>query len=149
MQTIGRLPHHTLQNLMPPRNTLRQPLPQSHSEQRLGEVLLQILASVPGVLVREHGHTRPDAVDVLACASGNTWSRAARRKKRDAMGDEAEEAAQRVVQLVCRIRCERRGDSMELVSDWVSGRDRGLFESFTSHVQRKVVAAVAAEQTAR
>ena len=48
-----------------------------------------------------------------------------------------------VVHLVCRIRCEREvaqgGAKVLLVFDWVAGEDRGLFESFTSHVERKVL----------
>ena len=127
---------------MPPRNTLHQPLPQARSALQAGEVLSGVLGSVEGVSVKPHERAGPEAVDVMVYASGNTWSRAARRKKRDAMETEEGTGAQSV-QLVCRIRCE--GDVGEVVMhlDWVAGRDRGLFEGFTSHVQRRVVAMLA------
>lgn len=79
-------------------------------------------------------------------AAGCTWSRAARRRKRDsdAMLTDADGAPQ----LVCRVRCEKRAGGggeggeggAQLVFDWLRGRDRALFEGFASHVGRKVVA---------
>ena len=82
-----------------------------------------------------------DAVNLIVQASSNTWSRAARRKKRDAMDTDVGETP--LVRLVCRIRCQEKERCVEMLVDWVAGRDRALFEGFASHVQRKVGAALA------
>ena len=54
-----------------------------------------------------------------------------------------EGAGAQSVQLVCRIRCEGVVGDVVMRLDWVAGKDRGLFEGFASHVQRKVVATLA------
>lgn len=85
------------------------------------------------------------AVSAAAC----TWSRAARRRKRDSDAMDAD--AYGAPRVVCRVRCEERAGGGEgegekgekggqLVFDWLRGRDRALFEGFASHVGRKVVA---------
>lgn len=83
------------------------------------------------------------AVSAARC----TWSRAARRRKRDSDAMDAD--ADGAPQLVCRVRCEERSgggegeggeEGAQLVFDWLRGRDRALFEGFASHVGRKVVA---------
>ncbi|KAI0799986.1 S-adenosyl-L-methionine dependent methyltransferase [Fomes fomentarius] len=136
---IGRLPHHGLQSLMPPRNTLQQPLPRVTSVEEVLPILSSVLASISGVSVVERSGT---PADVVASATGNTWSRAARRKKQEAMQVEGMHPAETA--LVCRIRCERdgaqSGSRVLLTFVWVAGKDRGLFESFASHVERKMVA---------
>ena len=123
---------------MPPRNTLQQPLPRETNLAEVAPRLSSVLASIPGVSVT----ARPaPGVDVVVSSTGNTWSRAARRKKQEAM--QVEDGAPVEIQLVCRIRCQReaaRGESgTVVVIDWVKGTDRALFESFASHVQRKML----------
>ena len=73
---------------MPARNTLQQPLPQARSLKQAGQVLMQVLGSIEGVSAKQNGHVEPEGIDVMAYALGNTWSRAARRKRRDAMETE-------------------------------------------------------------
>ncbi|KAI0686553.1 S-adenosyl-L-methionine dependent methyltransferase [Earliella scabrosa] len=135
---IGRLSHHGLQSIMPPRNTLHQPLPRETNVAEIAPRLSSVLASIPGVSVTAR---LAAGVDVVVSSTGNTWSRAARRKKQEAM--QVEDGAPVDIQLVCRIRCEReaaRGESgTVVVIDWVKGTDRALFESFASHVQRKML----------
>ncbi|RPD52939.1 S-adenosyl-L-methionine dependent methyltransferase [Lentinus tigrinus ALCF2SS1-7] len=141
---IGRLSHHALQSILPPRNTLVQPLQQAASPAQVVPILTSVLASVDGLTVRQKS-PESGAADVIATAYGNTWSRAARRKKRDAMPVEMDSRAQSEVQLVCRTRLgSNLGEesAVTLVFDWVAGKDRGLFESFASHVERKVVGAL-------
>ena len=102
---------------------------------------MQVLGSIEGVSAKGIGQAEPNGADVVVYALVNTWSRAARRKRRDAM--ETEEGGEgQVAQLVCRIRCDSEATSVAMVLDWVAGRERGLFESFASHVQRKVVGAL-------
>ncbi len=139
VQRIGRLPHHGLQSVMPPRNTLQQPLPRATSVEEVLPILASVLASISGVSVLKRLGT--PAV-VVTSATGNTWSRAARRKKQEAMQVEGIHPVE--VALVCRIRCQKdvaqNGSRVLLTFDWVAGKDRGLFESFASHVERKMVA---------
>ena len=108
-------------------------------------ILSSVLASVDGLIVRQLSPEKRFS-DVVAAAGGNTWSRAARRKKRDAMPVELDSQPHPDIQLVCRIQVSSNasgGVGVTLVFDWVAGTDRGLFESFTSHVERKVVGALA------
>lgn len=80
---------------------------------------------------------------MIISASENTWSRAARRKRKEMVqvGPPAPDEAR----MICRITHEREagryGNTITnyLVLDWVKGRDRDLFESFASHVERKVM----------
>ncbi|KAI0334613.1 S-adenosyl-L-methionine dependent methyltransferase [Cubamyces sp. BRFM 1775] len=142
--SLSRLSHTGMQNIMPARNTLHQVLPRTASVAQVTETTRSILTSVDGLELRAaQTNQSSDALDVVAVAVRNTWSRAARRKKRDAMHEDG-----RIVsdpQLVCRLRLEEKPDEggrhggMYLVFDWLRGRDRGLFESFASHIERKVV----------
>ncbi|KAI0687801.1 S-adenosyl-L-methionine dependent methyltransferase [Cerioporus squamosus] len=144
--SIGRLSHYALQSVLPPRNTLVQPLAQATSPAQVVQVLAVVLASVDDLTV-SHLSAESGAADVRLMASWNTWSRAARRKKRDAMPIESDSPPHPEVHLICRIRVGTPagpGDRVTLVFDWVAGKDRGLFESFASHVERKVVGALTA-----
>ncbi|KAI0752971.1 hypothetical protein C8Q80DRAFT_487656 [Daedaleopsis nitida] len=134
--TIGRLAHPGLQDIMPARKTLRQPLPRATSVAQVAPVLASTLASIPCLSISE----RSDVVgDVVVSATGDTWSRAARRRKKDAMKLE-DDGASVMTQLACRIRCESMSEELvSLAFDWVMGRDRALFESFASHVERKML----------
>ncbi len=141
LQTLARLSHHGTQHLMPARNTLNQPLPPGRSLSEAASLARAVLSAIDGLSVRSCAPSESlEILDVAVSAAGCTWSRAARRKKRDAMD------ADGAPQLVCRVRCEERPRAggaeagVQLVFDWLNGSDRGLFEGFASHVERKVVA---------
>ena len=147
-KSIGRLSHHALQSITSPRNTLVQSLPQATSVAQVVPILTNVLASINGLVVRQRS-AGSGAIDVIVAAEGNTWSRAARRKMREAMPVEMDSRPQAEVQLVCRVQVTSNasggdGVGVELVFDWVSGKERGLFESFVSHVERKIAGSLAA-----
>lgn len=140
LQTLARLSHHGTQHLTPTRNTLHQPLPADRSPSSAASLTRAVLAAIDGLSVRECASGSAGALlDVAVSAAGCTWSRAARRRRRDAM--DADGAPGAAPQLVCRVRCEEGpGAGVQLAFDWLRGRDRALFEGFASHVGRKVVA---------
>ncbi|KAM5539796.1 hypothetical protein V8D89_006609 [Ganoderma adspersum] len=140
---IARLPHPGMQNLMPLRNTLKQPLPQTDHASQLGLLVSAIIGSTDGVIASNLSQDQ-SILDMVISTYENTWSRAARRKRKELM--KTEPAASGETRMTCRIRHQRgeaggqeRTITDYLVLDWVKGRDRGLFESFASHVERKVV----------
>lgn len=129
---------------MPARNTLRQTYTLFRNAADAEQALLRVLESIRGVsfLSREHQGTEW----LFAKALQNTWSRAARRRKLDSVDTTAEQQPTQPV-LVCRIRSLQGArdapgltgtGEIVLEFDWVRGRDRGLFESFMSHVARKL-----------
>jgi hypothetical protein len=92
----------------------------------------------------------PDDADrltppLLVCATQNTWSRSARRKKAAAsiqISDVGSLETQTSA-LKCIFECAVGGaeqDTLILEASWVQGRDRHLFESFWSHICRKLAA---------
>lgn len=113
---------------MPARNTLRQPV--KLKAQELFGKTTKVLNSIGGVNLDAFSE-----FEIVVKASGNTWSRSARRKKASTMEIDQWKMAEDVKALECRILCS---DSC-LEFNWMKGRDRGLFESFVSHVSRKVV----------
>ncbi|KAI0370786.1 S-adenosyl-L-methionine dependent methyltransferase [Pilatotrama ljubarskyi] len=144
---LARLTHGGIQHLMPARNTFHQRITQARSSAQVAAIVLSVLNSVDGLEIQETAaEPGAEAVDVVVSADANTWSRAARRKKRDAMA--VENSLPNTPQLVCRVRslagAKATGDtseaSLELVFDWLRGADRALFEGFASHVERKVIA---------
>ncbi|CAK5269730.1 unnamed protein product [Mycena citricolor] len=125
LNAISRIPNAQLQNLMPAKNVLRQPLHHSPS----ADDLSAILSAIEDIEVeREPGD---NAFSVRATRV--TWSRTARRKKKQNII--VDPAPTMTPILVCRLRLER----LVLESQWVSGRSRLVFEGFTSHVGRKLV----------
>lgn len=78
-------------------------------------------------------------------AEGNTWSRSARRTRRriDSSAN-PQTSSTRQPALTCSVRVierpisEATGPSLALEFQWLYGTDRTLFESFASHVWRKV-----------
>lgn len=141
--SLARIPNRTLQNIMPPKNTLRQPYTQFQTSQDAEQRLLKVLMSIDGVSVT---HEAEDRGNILVKAIGDTWSRAARRRKLKAV-DSATDYGPGQVTLVSRVQCTQntsatRGGSesraVTIEFDWVQGRDRGLFESFVAHVSRKL-----------
>ena len=140
---IARLPHPGIQNLMPPRNTLKQRLPQTSNVLQLAPFVSTIIRSTDGLIATNRAQDS-SILDMVVSASENTWSRAARRKRKEVV--QIDRPAQGGTRMICRITHERQeawkhGNTITdyLVLDWVKGRDRDLFESFASHVERKVV----------
>ncbi|KAF9022235.1 S-adenosyl-L-methionine dependent methyltransferase [Hymenopellis radicata] len=118
--SISRIPNPALRSLMPLHNTVRQPIPAAVN-------ISAILANIEGIgILRNDGLT-------LITAKADTWSRSARRnrKRREAQAEEGE------VALVCTATVQR---DEEIVYQWVRGEDRGMFDSFCSHVSRKALA---------
>ncbi|KAH9833054.1 S-adenosyl-L-methionine dependent methyltransferase [Rhodofomes roseus] len=158
--SIARISSPSVHSLMPAHNTVQQTYPQSTSSlDHLSSVVASILSSVESVSTRpliprddETASSALTGADVLVTAARDTWSRAARRRKmREAVMQVDEELS---VALVCRVACaaleeddpaaRARGvaESLVLQCHWVKGSDRGLFESFASHLSRKVSAAL-------
>ncbi|KAI0093190.1 S-adenosyl-L-methionine dependent methyltransferase [Irpex rosettiformis] len=144
--SLARISNPALQSVMPPRNTLKQPLHSRMPTNELLDVLKHVLSGIGGIEVeplsslddaRDKGHSQ-----LSVHATGNTWSRAARRKK--LAGTVAEPLGCVMPALSCRIGVIRLHDISEpqisLEFQWLRGEDRGLFESFMAHVSRKVEA---------
>lgn len=142
---------------MPPHNTIQQTYPQTQvqSAEHLRIVLSTILTTVDGistVQLPSLGSTSSD-INLLVHAPRNTWSRAARRKKANPTGMQTEQDVGTDQAIIVRITSytrtgssEKRVDCTVLQFDWVKGMhaSRMLFESFASHVVRKVSAVLAA-----
>ncbi|KAH9930660.1 S-adenosyl-L-methionine dependent methyltransferase [Fomitopsis serialis] len=139
--SIARIPNPSVHSLMPPHNTVQQTYPQSTSLDRLSSAVTSTLASIEGVSVqplpRDDGaeHTFPGA-DTLVTAARDTWSRTARRRKMRETSMQVDDEPSNA--LVCRDATV----GAILQCHWAKGRDRGLFESFASHLGRKVSAAL-------
>ncbi|KAJ8453876.1 hypothetical protein ONZ51_g13354 [Trametes cubensis] len=151
---ISRLFHTSIQNIMPVRNTMHQPLPRKTSMAQATAATRAVLTSIDGLGMRSvRADGSSEILDVVSIVMKNTWSRAARRKKRDAMDEDGGSVSD--PQLVCRLRVEERPqeggrhEGMYLVFDWLRGKDRSVFESFASHVERKVVATLSEVQGVR
>ncbi|KAJ7108696.1 hypothetical protein C8R44DRAFT_295533 [Mycena epipterygia] len=142
---LARIMNPQLQNLMPPRNTLRQPFQfPARDTERLAEILSAVLASVDGArVVKADISDDIDLPPFTIYATKNTWSRGARRKHKQNPED-SETVEPLVPNLVCCMRwIVRDGDpEVFLECQWVQGKDRPLFEAFSSHVSRKVAAAL-------
>ncbi|KAI0685203.1 S-adenosyl-L-methionine dependent methyltransferase [Cytidiella melzeri] len=147
--SVARITNPTLQSMMPPRNSLKHPFGSVHSPGRLRNALHHVLANIEGVTFEQ---TLPENVTqdqgfpgILVHASSNTWSRAARRRKKLAVKSGLS-PGRPIPTLSCRIQKTSTNDGdtaqMSLEFQWVRGADRGLFESFMSHVSRKVDAAL-------
>ncbi|KZT18013.1 hypothetical protein NEOLEDRAFT_1165857 [Neolentinus lepideus HHB14362 ss-1] len=153
---LGRIRNPTIQHLMPPRNTLRQPFSTTNLS-RLTAALENALANLDSVTFAPNTVQQTVAVsddeellltDILISATRNSWSRAARRKAKNpnAASQSAMEIEASTVVMRCRLQIRRvvhshdRADKQEgLVVDasWMEGQDRALFDSFVSHVMRK------------
>jgi len=129
---------------MPSRNTLHHAFPGARSADILTSALRNVLALIKGVTVASsatpvvHDHSST----MLVHARSNTWSRAARRGKLP----EIVCAGQELPVLRCSVECRERSSfhtsndiACELLFTWVEGKDRLIFESFASHVSRKVI----------
>ncbi|KAJ7118659.1 S-adenosyl-L-methionine dependent methyltransferase [Mycena crocata] len=148
--TAARIPNPQLQTLMPPRNNLRQPFdfPRGDAE-HLTKALHAVLVSIDGARVEPTTiANNSDPTIFTIYASGNTWSRSARRKKQTLEDLVAVQLS--APQLVCRLQwifpeTSESGETRTFLEcQWIQGKDRSLFEGFSSHVSRKVAAVMQA-----
>lgn len=143
---------HPLYQLMPSRNTLTQSFPNC-SFHMLSDILDRNLRLLDGVST----NTKPGSVSngvsssstlrtLFVEAEGNTWSRSARRSRRriDSSTTISLQSSTRQPTLTCSVRVIEtsnqavEGQSLVLEIQWLYGTDRTLFESFVSHLWRKV-----------
>lgn len=150
-QSLTRISNPTLQNIMPLRNILRQPLKSAYSLEELTRAVQTILTAIEGAETKLNPSPEGDASSLTTHVLGDTWSRAARRKKLN--GGLTLLAQGSKPALSCRVRINDGAVSLAgahiqqtaekatatLEFHWVRGVDRALFESFMSHVSRKVV----------
>ncbi|KAJ8591203.1 S-adenosyl-L-methionine dependent methyltransferase [Rhizopogon salebrosus TDB-379] len=139
--TLARVSNPALQSIMPSRNTLHRAFPGALSADALASILRNVLAPIDGLLITSTDPATPagSSTTMLVHARGNTWSRAARRRGLPA----AVSADQEPPVLRCSIECLSKVDTpCEIVFTWLEGKDRSVFESFTSHVSRKVTSAL-------
>jgi hypothetical protein len=142
---------HPLYQLMPSRNTLTQPFTNC-TFHLLSDILDRNLRLLDGVSTS----TNPGSIcnDVSSStlrtlfveAEGNTWSRSARRSHRrmDSSTILRTSSTRRQPLLTCSVRVietsnrAAEGQILVLEIQWLYGTDRTLFESFTSHLWRKI-----------
>ncbi|KAF7351364.1 S-adenosyl-L-methionine-dependent methyltransferase [Mycena sanguinolenta] len=138
---VARITNPQLQTLMPPRNTLRQPIQvPAQNVGRLNDILSEVLAAVEGArVVDDNIFSR-----FIIYANKNTWSRAARRKNKHATPDTPSAEEILAPNLICSMRWifsetgDAEGIETSLECQWMQGKDRSLFEGFASHISRKV-----------
>ena len=142
---------HPLYQLMPSRNTLTQSFPNC-SFPMLSDILDQNLRLLNGVLTNTIPGSVSDSVSssstlktLFVEAEGNTWSRNARRNRlRTNSSTVSPTSSTRQPTLTCSVRVIETsnlaadGQSLVLEIQWLYGTDRTLFQSFVSHVWRKV-----------
>ncbi|KZV77535.1 S-adenosyl-L-methionine dependent methyltransferase [Peniophora sp. CONT] len=130
-EATGRMTTPTLRHAMPPRTMLREPLP---DKPQLCS-LRTLIDSIAGASVVEVASDPP----ALHCSlTANTWTRAARRKQ----GDEPVISTGRPL-LCVKIHVTQDNPSPALEFSWLTGHDHAAFESFSSHVGRKMRSAMA------
>jgi len=126
---------------MPSRNTLQHTFPGVRSADVLTSALRPVLALIDGLVVKFTTATTVEdsSTTILVHARGNSWSRAARRRRLPAIASGDQETPI----LRCSIGCRSKVDTpCEIIFTWLEGKDRSIFESFTSHVSRKVTSAL-------
>jgi len=119
---VGRTTSYALQDIMPPRNDLHRSFPHTSTDKLKG-LLVDVLTSVNGISFRRC----EDDESLVIYATGDTWSRAARR------GNKTSET---LVNSNMRCRVYVVGDGLQF--QWMQGTSRPLYESFSNHVGRKV-----------
>ncbi|KJA14451.1 hypothetical protein HYPSUDRAFT_173409 [Hypholoma sublateritium FD-334 SS-4] len=153
-------PSHALYPVLPPRNTLTQPFP-GCMPARLYEALAETLRTIEadGVLATEvaprAGSHHPS---FFIEAQANTWSRSARRSRRPRAemqlqpdshtGNTVASAGKTNPSLTCSARViiqetdagspTAATSTCSVEFQWIYGKERALFESFVSHVNRKI-----------
>jgi hypothetical protein len=142
VQKVSPIQNIALRGIQPPQNTLRQPFSQAHSAYSIRVSLMAIIQSIDGALYQEVSEDSEFlAPPLLVCATQNTWSRSARRKKMSILTQTSDLLETRTPALRCVFGCKigKAGQqALILEASWVQGQDRPLFESFWSHVCRKL-----------
>jgi len=144
---------HPLYQLMPSRNTLTQSFPNC-SFDKLSDILDRNLRLLDGVSTNTNPGSVSNSVSssstlrtLFVEAEGNTWSRSARRSRRridSSTISPTSFSSTRQPALTCSVRVietsnqAAEGQSLILEIQWLYGTDRTLFESFVSHLWRKV-----------
>lgn len=146
VQSLARIVNPTLQSIMPSRTSLYQHVASVRSLEHLYDTLLLVLKAIEGIHVTSESSY--SSKSVLVMATEVTWSRSARRKKL-APRDSQKTFMGSIIQ--CRITCadgphpigeKQQALGPHLVYQWIDGSERGVLESFVSHVNRKVIATV-------
>ncbi|KAF8817010.1 hypothetical protein BYT27DRAFT_7247880 [Phlegmacium glaucopus] len=151
------VPGHPLYPLMPPRNTLTQSFPNC-SVPVLADILDRNLRLLEGVSatnkdlgsVSNAVSSSSASRTLFVEAEGNTWSRSGRRRRRlngstplENTSTRTSSSSSRQPALSCSVQVidslpRTMETSLELEFQWLYGTDRTLFESFVSHIWRKV-----------
>ncbi|EPS95464.1 hypothetical protein FOMPIDRAFT_1132490 [Fomitopsis schrenkii] len=147
---IARISNPSVHSLMPAHNTVQQVYPEGTSLEGLLAAVASALATIDGVSFRPlkprppHSSPLAPCLDALVSATGDTWSRAARRRRmrEETMEVDREAAPTLVCRVICATHMGGGSEGAGLQCHWVRGRDRGLFGSFASHLSRKVYAAL-------
>ncbi|KIK82447.1 hypothetical protein PAXRUDRAFT_832200 [Paxillus rubicundulus Ve08.2h10] len=144
--SMNRIANPALQGIMPSRTTLYQQIANIQSLELLYNTLRQVLADIKNASVKpELTGSDTGIPSILVQAMEVTWSRSARRKK--ATQPPLQTMSHQYLILQCRVNCaggpppgseKQRAGGLYLEYQWVDGSDRGVFESFVSHVNRKV-----------
>lgn len=140
--TFARVSNPTLQSIMPSRNTLHYAFPGARSADILASALRNVLTHINGITVASsatpasHNHSST----MLVHARSNTWSRAARRGRlpETICTDQGSPVLRCSVEYREQSSHTSGDNACELLFTWVEGKDRLIFESFASHVSRKV-----------
>jgi len=144
---LARISNHALQSAIPSHNNLRQTYENAASPGALIDIVRSVLSAHPEMRVEESSPQAPSApMSLRVYAWGNTWSRAARRKKKGNDGMQVDVGDRGHTRTPALVECIIRGGRKEssacyLECRWVRGRDRALFESLWSHLSRKVAGA--------
>lgn len=134
---------------MPPRTSLYQHIANIRRLEFLYNTLLQVLGAIEGVCVTLEPFNSTKIPSVLVIATEVTWTRSARRKKM--APQESQKSSSRSIIMQCRVTCadgphpiseKQQALGPHLVYQRIDGSDRGVLESFVSHVNRKVTAVV-------
>ncbi|KAH9035691.1 S-adenosyl-L-methionine dependent methyltransferase [Lactarius hengduanensis] len=139
---VARPSAPALHRLLPPRTTFRQRLdraPPARAVQRvLGALSGESEAGEVTVAPLSESVDGSGGETYAVAARRDTWSRAARRKKAQLLS--GEEGAALVAHVwVEEERVRKSGESgVQLVVQWKRGHDAQAFESFASHVGRKI-----------
>ncbi|KAF9260061.1 S-adenosyl-L-methionine dependent methyltransferase [Marasmius fiardii PR-910] len=114
-------PNPLIQRYLPPHNTIRQPAKTDT------KALQDVLLGISGAAIESRSS------HFLVKTIGNTWSRSARRKQLRQMELEGENGVPEII-MICSLAVTREYVEFQ----WVQGKTRSLFESFCSHVSRKI-----------
>jgi len=151
---VARIQNPALQSLMPLRTTLKQSFPSVWSIDKLYHTLRTVIRGMRGVTIQAEStsqdRSKIHSFELCVHATENTWSRAARRKR--LTGGSAQPLTDTAPALFCSIsagdgtvqhnQAGTKGGQISLGFQWVRGLDRGLFETFMSHVARKAEGAL-------